>query len=209
MGLISLSNLMVPQPETRPSLIVRLTSPRDQTAWGEFLSLYEPLILRLMRRHGLQESDAHDVCQQVLAAVARDVGQWKPDGRQASFRRWLFQVSRNRLLKYLTKERGEVRGTGGTDAHLEISRLPDGNDSIAVQFEREFRQQLLAWGAQQIRGEFQDSTWQAFWRTCVGGQTVAEVATELGTTAGNVYVARSRIIARLREKVREVEHDDV
>jgi RNA polymerase sigma-70 factor (ECF subfamily) len=204
-----MSNLMVPQPETRHSLIVRLPNARDQTAWGEFLSLYEPLILRLMRRHGLQESDARDVCQQVLAAVAQDVGQWKPDGGQGSFRRWLFQVSRNRLLKFLTKQQAEPRATGGTDAQIKLAGLPDGKDSLAAQFEREFRQQLLTWGAEQIRGEFHESTWQAFWRTCVLGEPVAGVAAELGTTAGNVYVARSRIMARLREKVREVEHDDL
>src|SRR5690349_25112287 len=104
------------QPETRQSLIVRLPNARDEAAWAEFLILYEPLILRLMRKQGLQESDARDVCQQVLAAVARDVSQWKPDGRQASFRRWLSRVARNRLLKFVVRGGAVPKGVGGTEA---------------------------------------------------------------------------------------------
>jgi RNA polymerase sigma-70 factor (ECF subfamily) len=200
---------MTHQPETRQSLIIRLPNARDEVAWAEFLSLYEPLILRLMRKQGLQNSDARDVCQQVLAAVARDVNQWKPDGGQASFRRWLFQVARNRLLKFLAKRRTEPRAAGGTEAQIKLESQPDDPGTLANAWEREYRQELLAWGADQIRGEFQPPTWQAFWRTCVNGEPVAKVAAELGTSAGNVYVARSRIIARLREKISEVEDDGV
>lgn len=196
---------MTHQPETRQSLIVRLPNARDEAAWAEFLSLYEPLILRLMRKQGLQYGDARDVCQQVLAAVARDVRQWRPDGRQASFRRWLFQVARNRLLKFLAQRRKEPRAAGGTEAQIKLESQPDFRGTITTQWEQEYRQELLAWGAEQIRGEFQDKTWQAFWRTCICGQSVVTVAADLGTTAGNVYVARSRIIARLREKISEVE----
>ena len=200
---------MTPPPDTRRSLVVRLTTARDEAAWGEFLSLYEPLILRLIRKRGLQDSDARDVCQQVLTAVASDVGQWKPDGRPASFRRWLFQIARNRVLKFLLKARAMAKGTGGTDAQIQLNTYPDPRTLTAAEFDGEYRQQLLNWGAEQIRGEFHDTTWQAFWRTCVGGLPVADVAATLGTTAGNVYVARSRIIARLREKIREVQDDSL
>jgi RNA polymerase sigma-70 factor (ECF subfamily) len=64
---------MAPVPDTRPSLIVRLQNAQDEAAWSEFLALYEPLILREMRKNGLQECDARDACQQVLTAVACDV----------------------------------------------------------------------------------------------------------------------------------------
>ena len=86
---------------------------RDEAAWTEFLEVYEPLILRLLRRHGLQDSDARDVCQQVLMAVAGDVEQWKSDGAKGSFRRWLFQIARNRVIKFLVKERRETLAKGG------------------------------------------------------------------------------------------------
>ena len=196
---------MPPSPETRPSLVVRLGSVRDEAAWTEFLEIYEPLILRLLRRHGLQDSDARDVCQQVLMAVAGDVEQWKPDGAKGSFRRWLFQIARNRVIKFLVKERREALAKGGTDAQVVLGSLPDAHASLSAEFECEYRQQLLLCAAEQIRGEFRETTWEAFWRTCIDGGSVAEVAEELGTSVGNVYVARSRIMARLRVRVSELQ----
>jgi RNA polymerase sigma-70 factor (ECF subfamily) len=137
------------------------------------------------------------------------VGGWKDDGRKASFRRWLFRIARNRVLKFLVQARSGTRGAGGTDAQIRLEGQPDSRGSLSAEFEIEYRQELLVWAAEEIRVEFHDSTWQAFWRTCVEGQPVGDVAAQLGTSAGNVYVARSRIIARLREKISEVEDDAV
>jgi RNA polymerase sigma-70 factor (ECF subfamily) len=192
-------------PKTRSSLVARLRDARDHEAWTEFVAVYEPLILRLMRRQGLQDCDAHDACQQVLQAVARDVECWRPDGRQASFRRWLFRIARNRAINIIVHQRKQVRASGGTSAQMILEGQPDRSETLAAEFQREYRQQILLWAAEQIRAEFRENTWQAFWRTCVDDRPIAEVAAELGMTAGNVYVARSRIIARLREKVQGIE----
>ncbi|MEX2118832.1 MAG: sigma-70 family RNA polymerase sigma factor [Pirellulales bacterium] len=192
-------------PETRPSLVLRLTNARDDEAWTEFVAIYEPLIIRLMHNHGLQESDARDVCQQVFEALARDIEQWKPDGAKASFRRWLFQIARNRVIKFLDRQRRRPQAAGGTDAQLLLQAQTDPRASASAEFEHEYRRQLLLRAMERIRGEFRESTWQAFWQTCVAGRPIAEVADQLGTTAGNVYVARSRIVARLRDQVSQIE----
>ncbi len=191
-------------PKTRPSLLVRLKEAQDHAAWNEFVAIYEPLILRLLTKDGLQESDGRDVSQQVLAAVAKDIGQWRPDGRDASFRRWLFRIARNRVIKFLANERKAPRGSGGTDAHLELEQQRDGRESISELFEREYYQQLLLRAAEAIRSEFRQSTWEAFWRSYIEGHPIAEVAKQLGTSEGNVYVSRSRIVARLKSKVKQI-----
>lgn len=195
-------------PETRLSLIVRLQNSRDEAAWAEFLMLYEPVILRLLQRQGLQDSDARDVCQQVLAAVAKDVEQWQSDERPASFRRWLSQIARHRVLKFLIKERKRIAAEGGSNAAQRMATQPDLKTSLSAEFEMECRQQMLLVAGEQIRGEFHDITWRAFWLTSIEGRSVADVAGELRTSVGNVYVARSRIIARLRDKVREMQGED-
>jgi RNA polymerase sigma-70 factor (ECF subfamily) len=192
-------------PKTRSSLVARLKDAQDHEAWTEFLAIYEPLVLRLMRRQGFQECDARDACQQVLEAVARDIESWRPDGAEASFRRWLFRIARNRAVKLLVRERKRIRAGGGTSAQMMLEAHPGGGESLSDEFAREYRQQVLLWAAEQIRGEFRDHTWQAFWRTCIDGRPIPEVAAELSISAGSVYVARSRIIARLREKVQGIE----
>ena len=193
-------------PKTPASLIARLRDPRDHLAWTEFTAIYEPLLIRLMQKQGLQEADARDACQQVLHVVARDVERWRPDGKDASFRRWLFRVARNRALQVLDKQRRKPPAAGGTDARMALEALIDFRATPAA-FDSDYRQQLLLWAAERIKSEFRPSTWEAFWQTCVAGRPVADVAAELGTTPGNIYVARSRVIARLREQVKTIDDD--
>lgn len=191
-------------PKTRISLVTRLKNAADHEAWNEFTAIYEPLVLRLLRRDGLQEADARDVCQQVLTAVAQDVDRWKPDGRERSFRRWLFRIARNRVIKFLDGERKRARGVGGSGAHAALEQAPDKGESLSEVFEREYRQQLLLQAAEAIRAEFRESTWDAFWLTAIEGHRTADVAGQLGMSVGSVYVSRSRIMARLRSKVKDI-----
>ena len=198
------SNMDQQAPKTRLSLVVRLKNSQDHEAWTEFTAIYEPLIFRLLKRNGLQECDAQDVSQQVLAAVATDIERWRPDGRERSFRRWLFRIARNRVIKFLVNERKRPRGVGGSDEQVGLEQKEDEHESISELFEREYRQQLLRWSAEQIRAEFRESTWRAFWRSYVDGQAIADVAKDLGMSVGNVYVSRSRIVARLKNRVNEI-----
>ena len=197
------------QPETRPSLMLRLRDPLDQQAWVQFVSIYEPLILRLMRQRGLQDADARDVTQQVILAVNQAVEGWQPDGREASFRRWLFSIARNLALRFIQRSvvvRGAGRrGAGGTDMLDLLNNLPAPDQRTATEFDDEYRTEIFHWAAERVRSEFRESTWEAFWRTCVLNEPIAAVADSLGMTAGNVYVARTRVIARLRQKVEECE----
>jgi RNA polymerase sigma-70 factor (ECF subfamily) len=191
-------------PATRMSLLTRLKNAADHEAWAEFTAIYQPLVLRLLDQMGLQEADARDVCQQVLAAVAKDIERWRPDGRERSFRRWLFQIARNRVLKFLESQRRSQCGGGGSGAQAALEQAPEPRESLSDVFEREYRQQLLVTASEAIRPEFHESTWKAFWLSAVEGQPIAEVAEQLGMSVGNVYVARSRIVSRLKNKVREI-----
>lgn len=197
------------EPETRQSLLLRLRDPQDQQAWTQFMAIYEPLVLRMLKQRGLQEADARDVCQQVVLAMTQAVHLWQPDGREASFRRWLFGIARKLALKFI--ERGATsngpmrRGAGGSDMFELLKNLPEPDDRSIAEFDDEYRTELFDWAIDRIRNEFRESTWQAFWRTCVLNEPIADVAGSLGMTAGNVYVARTRIIARLRQVVEAYE----
>ena len=73
------------------------------------------------------------------------------------------------------------------------------------QWEREYEQRLFDWAAEQVRGSFQESTWRAFWLTAVDGRGATETATALGISVGAVYIAKSRVLARLREEIKRVQ----
>ena len=192
------------QPITRPSLLVSIRDPRNGWAWSQFVAIYSPLVYRFVRRRGLQDTDAADVTQDVFCAVARGIPQFEYDPRKGSFRSWLIAVARNKLHDFAAKRRTTSEGIGGSDAWTLIDQQPAGDDEEAF-VEREHRRCLFDWAARQIRDEFQPTTWQAFWQTSVEGKKTTDAADELGLSVGAVYIARSRVLARLKETIRQIE----
>jgi RNA polymerase sigma factor (sigma-70 family) len=192
------------QPITRPSLLVRLRHPDDGRAWAQFVAIYTPLVYRFARRRGLQESDAADVTQEVFRAVARGIRKFEYDCRQGSFRGWLIAVARSKLQNFLSRQKAKIKGAGGTAALQRLEQQPSPADDEAF-IELEHRRSLFEWAVEQIHGDFQESTWQAFWQTGVEGKNTKEVAESLGMSVGAVYIARSRVLARLKEKIRQIE----
>ncbi|MDB5387862.1 MAG: polymerase sigma factor, sigma-70 family [Planctomycetaceae bacterium] len=190
-------------PETRPSLLLRLREPQQERAWHEFLEIYQPLIYRLARRRGIQDADAHEVTQEVLMAVAKAIETWQPDPGRGSFRGWLNRVTRNVTVNMLIRQKRRPQAFGDSDFRQFLEAIP-ADDAESATFDQEQQRQMFQWAALQIRNEFREATWQAFWRTTVEGQDVATVADQLGVAAGVIYVSRSRIMSRLRKKVQEV-----
>jgi RNA polymerase sigma factor (sigma-70 family) len=193
------------QPDTRESLLIRLHDTADEVAWREFLEIYRPLIYRTARSQGLQEADAEDVVQQVLLAVMGAVGRWKRGEHTGSFRCWLFTITRNLLVNFVARQR--LRPVGGTSFVQLLEQQPASDEQSRLWVEQEYRAQLFRWAAAQVRPEFQPATWEAFWRTAVGGESIMEVARELKLSVGSIYAARSRVMNRLKRRVRQVEED--
>ena len=192
-------------PDTRASLILRLPDAADVEAWDEFLAIYQPLIYRLAVGRGFQHADAMDLVQEVLLAVSRSVDRWSPDPARGRFRDWLFRIARNLMINFLTRRKHKPLGSGDSAmaALLELRSAVDGEESVL--FDDEYRQEVFRWAAEQVREKVQPRTWRAFWMTSVDGLAIPAVAERLGMTVGSVYIARSRIIARLREKAESFE----
>ena len=196
---------METSPSTRYSLLLRIQDPQNHAAWVEFLTLYEPLVYRLARRKGLQDADAHDLCQEVFRAVANAADRWQPDPARGSFRGWLLTISRNLLVNFLRRQRRHACTSGGTEVQDLLEQGTAQPDEYAAEIETEYRRRLFQVAAESIENEFTRSTWLAFWRTAVQERAVGEVSAELGLSPGAVYIARSRVLARLRQRVGELE----
>ena len=187
-------------------MLIRVRDPADQAAWHEFVEIYRPVILRLARQKGMQEADAEDVAQEVLAAVAKAVEQREHDPQRAKFRTWLNRVAHNAILNALTRGRPD-RGSGDSAllAVLNQHESHSGPDSDLLRLE--YRREVFRWAARQVRKEFQQATWDAFWLTAVEGRAVEVVAEELAKNRGAIYAARSRVMRRIQEKVTEYEQE--
>jgi len=187
--------------ETRKSLIVRLKNEQNEFAWRDFVCSYEGFLNQLSRRQGVPERHIPDVTQQILMTIAKSIDGWKDDGNAASFRRWLSTVSRNVVIRFMSRERKQAGGVGGSDL---VAVLQNVVDKPNEQHVRQYEHELIVWAAEQVRHEFLESSWRAFWATVIDERSVDEVAAELGVSAGSIYMSRSRIMAKIRRKVAEV-----
>ncbi len=192
-------------PDTRRSLLVRIRDRSDEQAWGEFLQIYEPLIYRLARRKGFQHADAEELTQEALVAVASAIERWDPDPNRGTFRGWLFRIARNMMINFLNRGRPEDRGTGGTGFQCLLEQHPAAAAEETTLFGEEYRREAFRWAAGEIRDDFRESTWNAFWWTAVEGRKISETADALGISVGAVYAARSRVMVRLKRKAKQLE----
>lgn len=195
---------------TRPTLIERLGHREDAEAWALFVRLYSPQVFNYLRRCGLQEADAADVMQDVLRTVLRSVGGFVHDAARGSFRGWLIKVVKSRMWDHVSRQARDVAGSGDTSVRRAIEQIPDEDVSQQElsEWDQDWQRRVFDWAAEQVRDEFQEHTWQAFWMTRVENRDVADVAEELGMKVATVYVARGRVMARIQQKVREVGDDE-
>jgi RNA polymerase sigma factor (sigma-70 family) len=196
---------MTESPATRRSLLVRLKDPRNEQAWTEFVAIYTPLIDRLAQAKGLQAADAADLSQEIFRAVAGAIDRFDLDPARGSFRGWLFKIARNLMINLMAARRVRPQATGDSDVQEMLERVPAPDGAETAFFDSEYRRRLLFWAAEQVRGEFRKSTWDAFWLTAVEGQDPKTAARSTGISVGAVYIAKSRVMSRLRAVIEEVE----
>ncbi len=190
-------------PTTQPSLLVRIRDAADGPAWSQFVEVYAPLVYGFARKHGLQDADAADLTQDVLRAVAGAARKLDYDPNRGSFRGYLFTVVRSKLSDFRHRQRRQLRGTGGTQMQNVLNEQPAHEvESQAAQWDHEFEQRLFMCAADRVRAEVQSATWEAFRKTAVEGQEPKQVAKELQMTVANVYLAKSRVMARLKEQIK-------
>ncbi|MEQ1830302.1 MAG: sigma-70 family RNA polymerase sigma factor [Pirellula sp.] len=188
---------------TRASLLLRIRDQRDEIAWGEFVEVYMPLIYSYGLKHGLQAPDAADLSQDTMRQVVRSIETFDYDPNRGSFRGWLLTVARNQLRRMMNQRDGSTSGSGDTSVAIMLSQ--QASPSEEASWEREYQLQLFRWAAQEVRNEFRESTWQAFWLSVVEEISIAEVSQRLQLTPGAIYIARSRVLARIRSAIAKVE----
>jgi RNA polymerase sigma factor (sigma-70 family) len=191
--------------ETRATLLIRLRDASDQEAWRLFASIYTPLVYRYAMKNGLQDADAADVAQETMCNVVRVIRDFEYDPKRGSFRGWLLTVVRNTLRKRHRKAQHQALGSGDTQVHSLLQQSPDPSPDSDEEWDREYELWLFHKVAKWIKEEFQSKTWDAFWKTTVEGQEVTSVASELSMTPGAIYIARSRVLARIRTEIEKIE----
>ena len=186
---------------TSISLLVQVKN-KNQTAWNKLVEVYSPFIYRVCRVAGVQADDASDVIQEVFLSVSRSLDSFRHDRPQDSFRAWLLVITKNKIRDHFRKATSRTIPRGGSDAQAQMHRLQEitwdsSSDSRLFNSQAALIQRVV----QLVRHDFEDKTWQAFWRVTVEGQLAADVAQQLKISRSSVYQSKSRVLRRVRSEL--------
>jgi RNA polymerase sigma-70 factor (ECF subfamily) len=183
-------------------LLERLRDRADSEAWERLIDLYSPLLSGWLRRHELQSADEDDLVQEVLLIVAREAPRFEHTGRPGAFRNWLRTILANRLHEFWRERRVRPAATGDSDFTALLDQLVDPDSSISHLWDQEHDEHVARRLLAMIEPQFAPSTWQAFRRVVLEGARPDAVAAEMGLTVNAVFIAKSRVLQRLRSESR-------
>jgi RNA polymerase sigma-70 factor (ECF subfamily) len=194
-------------PLTRASLLVQIRDGSNLGAWQEFMKLYGPVVYGFARKRGLQDADAADLMQEVMRSVSGAIGRLEYDPSQGTFRGWLFTITRNKVFTFLSTRRNRPQSSGDSATQRLLDEQPEPNDS-SNEWELEYQRRLASLAMERVKNEFHETTWRSFWLTAVEGIAPADAAKQVGISAGAVYVAKSRVLARVKAEVEAMQRQE-
>lgn len=177
----------------------------DAEAWRQLCEVYGPLVYRWAKAKGLQATDAADIGQEVFRTVAAKIGAFRRDRPGDTFRGWLWTITHHKLGDHFRLRGNRPQAAGGSTAQLFLHEHPEEASSLDAtangdgEAEREILHRVLA----QIRGEFESTTWEAFWQTTVDNRPTDQTAAELKLTPAAVRQAKYRVLRRLRDEMKD------
>ncbi len=201
------------EPSTSPSLLRRACAG-DADGWRKLAQVYGPVVYAWARRSGCQSADAADVMQETFSAVAKSLQNFDHQRSGATFRGWLWTITRNKLRDRARS--GEAKAIGGTDAQFQMHQIADQNgqqemtargldcDEPPSQIESDVAS-VRRRAIELLRENFDPRSWRMFWETAVEGREPAAVADEMGVSRWAVYKARARVLQRLQQEMQGLE----
>ncbi len=181
---------------TRASLLSRVRDVSDQRAWAEFESLYHDLLIRFCRRKGLQEADAIDVVQTVMASLVKSLPGFTYDRQRGRFRDYLFRCTDHAVARWAAQK----NRSGRPSDDLAALEKPDEKSPSDPAWEEEWMAHHYRLAMRTIRQSFEPRSVKVFDRS-IAGETVAELAHSTGLSEQAVHKIRQRIKARMEELI--------
>ncbi len=191
---------------TRQSLLSRLKNWGDQESWREFFDMYGELIYSLARKAGLTDAEGQDVVQETLISVAKQMPGFKYDPRLGSFKGWLRQITRRRIVDQLRKRRPEERLTSSEQTACSLENLPeDAGSDFESLWEQEWQRQLLRNAMRRVKRKVSPKQFQMFDLYVSQQWPMKSIVETLAVSAAQVYMAKMRVSRLLRAEIRQLQ----
>ncbi len=185
--------------ETRQSLLLRAQNG-EENAWKDVTDLYRPLVFGWLNRQGVPASDLEDLSQEVLLSVVKHLPSFQFSGQRGAFRTWLRTIVCRRAADYWRAIDTKTQATGGSGAIAALQQIADPDSELNRQWDEEHDQYVIHCLLDLVEQKFEPVSLQAFRRLTLDGASGETVAQELGLSVGAVYVAKSRVLACIRQE---------
>lgn len=186
--------------QTSASLLGRVQADPQSPDWPRLVELYEPLVRGCLRRHEVLAQDADDLVQEVMAVVVRRLPEFQHNQRVGAFRTWLRTITVNVLRDHWRSGRRRPAATGASDFQQLLAQLEDPDSGMSRLWDQEHDRHVTHHLLERLKGEFEPKTWQAFSLVALEQVPPAQAAEKLGLTVNAVFIAKSRVLARLRQE---------
>jgi len=194
---------------TRRSLIDRLADWNDRKHWQEFYDSYWKLIYSAARKSGLTDAEAQEVVQETVITVAKNIDKLKYDPAIGSFKGWLLQITRWRIVdQFREREPGYFKRARSSDdrATATIERVPDSRVvDLDALWETEWKENLFGAAIARVKKKIEPKQFQIFDCYVRKEWPAQKVAERLGVNVGQVYLARHRVGALLKKEIKALE----
>jgi RNA polymerase sigma-70 factor (ECF subfamily) len=200
-----------PDLRTSATLLGRLRQdPTDQKAWSEFVDRYGSKIYGWCRRWNVQDADARDVTQAVLAALCHKMKTFTYDPN-LSFRGWLRTLTHHTWVDLVAVRRPAPLGGSSEadgDGHGDRLESIEARDDLIERLNEQFDRELLDEATTRVRLRVETHTWEAFRLTAVERLSGADAAERLHMKVATVFKAKSKVQKMLREEIARLEGSD-
>jgi RNA polymerase sigma factor (sigma-70 family) len=194
---------------TRESLLSRLKDWNDDDGWREFFSVYRQLIFSTAIKSGLRDDEAEEVVQETVLSVAKTIKDFKYDPKKCRFKNWLGHLARKRIADRFRKRPRELpipetrANESATTAAIDRVPAPEGADFDAI-WDEEWRQRVLEAAVERVKAQVSAEQYQMFDFYVIKKMPAGKVARDLGTSTGQVYLARHRVARLIKKEVRRL-----
>ena len=186
-------------PTTSKTLLEKISSG-DEISWDEFYRKYAPVIKAVAKYKGI-EYDADDICQQVMMYFFKQSKTFKFDPGIAKFRTYLGRIVSWKIADYYRKRREKLSE--------ELDAVPVDAELDKI-YMAEWHKVIIAEAEDELRKRVSPDTFQAYQLYAVQGRPVEKVAAFLECSVNQVYQAKKRCFAMMREillKMNEADPD--
>ena len=185
--------------ETRQSLLIRAQTG-EANAWETLADLYRPLIIGWLNRQGVPAGDLDDLAQEVLLSVVKHLPAFQHSGHRGPSAAGGRTIVCSRSTDYWRAADRGARAQGGSGATAALQQVADPDSDLNRRWDEEHDRYVLDCLLDLVEEEFEPATVRAFRRLALDGQSGAEAAQELGLSVAAVYMAKSRVLQRIRQE---------